>query len=69
MLVPPLLTMLDDHEIKYRHQGVIALQLFLQKVPAILLARTGLDELIQRVRVCSWLWEAVSSLPPLSLSA
>ena len=50
LVVPPLLTLLDDHETYYRRQGVRALRLFLQRTPAVLLERTGLGELIQKVR-------------------
>lgn len=49
LLVPPLLTMLDDHEVRYRKQGIECLRVFLGKVDGGLLKKTGLDDLIQKV--------------------
>jgi hypothetical protein len=50
LLVPPLLTMLDDHENRYRREGIRCLSLFLEKCPGQLLHRTGLGDLVQKVR-------------------
>lgn len=49
LLVPPLMTLLDDHQTYFKHQGIIALSAFLARTPAILLQRTGLNDLMQQV--------------------
>lgn len=49
LLVPPLMAMLDDHEVRYRKEGIESLRIFLEKADARLLKKTGLDELVQKV--------------------
>lgn len=50
-VVPPLMTLLDDHETRYRTEGVRCLHVLLDRVPGSLLKKTGLGELIQNVSV------------------
>lgn len=45
-----MMTLLDDHQIYFKHQGIKAVSAFLDRTPAILLLRTGLNDLIQQVR-------------------
>lgn len=49
LVVPPLMTLLDDHEVRYRLEGIKACATFLVKCPPVLLQRTGLKDLIQKV--------------------
>lgn len=44
-----MMTLLDDHQIYFKHQGIIAVSIFLSRTPAVLLLRTGLNDLIQQV--------------------
>lgn len=46
LIIPPLLTLLDDYKPPYRIRGVNATRTLLDKVSASLLRRTGIDELI-----------------------
>lgn len=47
LLVPPLLALIDDSTILFKVRGCEYLALFLKKVPARLLQRTGLGEVFQ----------------------
>lgn len=47
--MPPMMTLLDDHQTYFKHQGIIAVSIFLSRTPAVLLLRTGLNDLIQKV--------------------
>ena len=51
IVVPPLMTLLDDHETRYRSEGVRCLSVLLDRVSGSLLKKTGLSNLIQNV---SW---------------
>lgn len=44
-----MMTLLDDHQIYFRHQGILAVSAFLARTPPVLLRRTGLNDLIQQV--------------------
>ncbi|KAK1061374.1 CCA tRNA nucleotidyltransferase, mitochondrial [Friedmanniomyces endolithicus] len=47
LIVPPLLTLLDDWEVKYKQTGAELLNLLLQSTPSSLLERTGLGEVFE----------------------
>lgn len=49
------MTLLDDHQTYFKHQGIIAVSAFLARTPAVLLHRTGLNDLIQQVRTSYFL--------------
>ncbi|KAG8721617.1 hypothetical protein FRC08_011807 [Ceratobasidium sp. 394] len=46
LIIPPLLTLVDDHEPSYKLKGIMATDALLRKAPASLLRRTGIDELL-----------------------
>ncbi|PFH50332.1 hypothetical protein AMATHDRAFT_85853 [Amanita thiersii Skay4041] len=47
LLIPPLMTMLDDYEPKYKLDGVRIVEVMMKTVPGYLLKRTGVDGLIR----------------------
>ncbi|KZT74537.1 hypothetical protein DAEQUDRAFT_682559 [Daedalea quercina L-15889] len=46
LLIPPMMTLLDDYETSYRLRGVHVVSDIIQRVPADLLRRTGVDGLL-----------------------
>lgn len=50
LLIPPVITLLDDFEVRFKLQGVLVVQQMLQHVPKDLMKRTGIDGLIHSVR-------------------
>jgi hypothetical protein len=61
LIVPPILTLIDDWEIKYKQIGIALLQTLLEKTPPALLARTGLSEVFEEA-----LMPCLTYLPTLS---
>ncbi|KAI7502971.1 poly A polymerase C-terminal region-like protein [Hortaea werneckii] len=51
LVIPPILTMIDDWEVKYKTLGAKLSGNILQVTPPILLERTGLDEVIEEALV------------------
>lgn len=49
LIVPPVMTLLDDFEARYKVQGVIIVREMLPRLPKGLIKRTGVDGLIQQV--------------------
>jgi hypothetical protein len=49
LVIPPVMTLLDDFEVRYKLQGVIIVQEMLLRLPKELIKRTGVDGLIQQV--------------------
>ena len=49
LLIPPIMTMLDDYEPKYKLGGVMIVQEMMNTVPGKLLRRTGVEGLIRSV--------------------
>jgi hypothetical protein len=49
LVIPPVMTLLDDYETKYKLQGVIIVEEMLRRVPKDLLKRTGVDGLLRQV--------------------
>ena len=49
LIIPPVMTLLDDFEAKHKLQGVFVVQEMLQRVPKGLLKRTGVDGLLRQV--------------------
>jgi hypothetical protein len=49
LIIPPMMTLLDDYEARYRLRGVEILAEMLQVVPGKLLKKTGVDGLIRSV--------------------
>jgi len=49
LIIPPVMTLLDDFEAKHKLQGVFVVQEMLQRVPSDLLKRTGVDGLLRQV--------------------
>lgn len=47
MVIPPLLTIMDDHEVRYKTKGAQLIKLLLESTSPALLARTGLGEVIE----------------------
>lgn len=62
LIVPPLMTLLDDSEPRFRVRGVVALQTLLPQVHANFLKRTGVAELAQKVEMLQLLWRTVDVL-------
>ncbi len=48
MLVPPLMTLLDDHSAKWRLRALAVGSQFLENVPPDLLRRTGMQDLLMK---------------------
>ncbi|KAI0079759.1 hypothetical protein K474DRAFT_566633 [Panus rudis PR-1116 ss-1] len=46
LIVPPMMILLDDYDVKYKLQGISLASEFLEAVPAELLHRTGVDDLL-----------------------
>ncbi|KAF8809105.1 hypothetical protein BYT27DRAFT_7232472 [Phlegmacium glaucopus] len=46
LLIPPVITLLDDYEVRFKLQGVFVVQQMLQHVPKGLMKRTGINGLI-----------------------
>ena len=46
LYIPPIMTLLDDHQAKYKLQGVQLVSQLLEVVPPALLRRTGIDTLL-----------------------
>ena len=49
LLVPPLMTLVDDYEPAFKLRGILAMADVLERVSASLLKRTGLDVLLLNV--------------------
>ena len=49
LVIPPIMTMLDDHEMRCRLPGVAVAEALVNGVPATLLRHTGVGELIEKV--------------------
>lgn len=49
LLVPPVMTFLDDYQSPYKLRGVMLVSDLLEKAPTSLLKRTGIAELLQSV--------------------
>src|ERR1700730_3578080 len=52
LIIPPVMTLLDDYEAKYKLQGVKIVSEMLGRVPPELLRRTGIDRLLLTVGIC-----------------
>ena len=50
LVIPPVMTLLDDYEARYRLRGAEIVSEMLQVVPGELLRKTGVDGLIRTVR-------------------
>lgn len=50
LIIPPVMTLLDDYEARYKLQGVEIVSEMLRRVPKELLKRTGVDGLMRTVR-------------------
>ena len=50
LIIPPIMTLLDDYEAKHKLQGVYIVQEMLRNVPKDVLKRTGIAGLVQQVR-------------------
>ncbi|KAJ2923976.1 hypothetical protein H1R20_g13118, partial [Candolleomyces eurysporus] len=53
LVIPPLMTLLDDYQTRYKLSGLFIAQRMLQDVPATLLSKTGIHGLLQTVRSAS----------------
>lgn len=51
LVIPPVMTLLDDYEAAYKLRGIRIVSEMLERVPRELLKRTGVDELL--FSVCS----------------
>ncbi|KAG8738453.1 hypothetical protein FRC10_006829 [Ceratobasidium sp. 414] len=51
LIIPPLLTLVDDYAPAYKIKGIMATEALLRKAPASLLRRTGIDELLFKVGI------------------
>ena len=51
LIIPPVMTLLDDYEARFKLQGVEIVSEMLRRVPKVLLKRTGVDGLIRTVCV------------------
>lgn len=49
LIIPPVMTLLDDYEARFRMQGASLVSEMLQTAPGYLLKKTGLDNLIRSV--------------------
>lgn len=66
LIIPPVMTFLDDFDAKYKLQGVIIVRAMLPRLPKGLVKRTGVDGLIQQVfsklyrsSNSFWLWQSL----------
>jgi hypothetical protein len=50
LVIPPVMTLLDDYEAPYKLRGIRIVSEMLERVPADLLRRTGVDGLLFSVR-------------------
>jgi hypothetical protein len=46
LVIPPVMTLLDDYEVVYKLRGITIISKMLKTVPPDLLRRTGVDDLI-----------------------
>ncbi|KAG7096579.1 hypothetical protein E1B28_003998 [Marasmius oreades] len=46
LVIPPIMTMIDDYQVPYKLRGVVIVSQLLERVPQDLLKRTGIDGLI-----------------------
>ncbi|KIY45969.1 hypothetical protein FISHEDRAFT_48262 [Fistulina hepatica ATCC 64428] len=53
LLIPPVMTLLDDYQIQQKLRGVQLVQVMLQRVPVSVLKRTGIDILLQKASLSS----------------
>jgi hypothetical protein len=49
LVIPPLLTLVDDYDPPYKIKGIMVTEGLLEKASASLLRRTGIDELLFKV--------------------
>ena len=49
LVIPPIMTMLDDHEMRDRLPGVVVAEALVNVVPTTILRHTGVGELIEKV--------------------
>jgi len=49
LVIPPIMTMLDDHDMRGRLPGVAVAEALVNVVPTTLLRHTGVGELIEKV--------------------
>jgi hypothetical protein len=49
LLVPPMMTLLDDYQMRWKISGLRVVSDLLDTVPPTLLSRTGLDGLLYKV--------------------
>ena len=50
LFIPPIMTLLDDYEARYKLKGVQVVSRLLEVSPPDLLRRTGIDSLLLNVR-------------------
>ncbi len=65
LVIPPVMTLLDDYEVQYKLQGVKVVSEMLKNVPAEILRRTGIDGLLFNVGSHSHYLPATHSNAPL----
>ncbi len=65
LVIPPVMTLLDDYEVKYKLQGVKVVSEMLKNVPAEILRRTGIDGLLFTVGTHSGRLPSTHSNAPL----
>ena len=51
LLIPPLMTILDDREPRWRLRALDPIAMFVEKAPTELLRRTGVHNLLESVRI------------------
>jgi hypothetical protein len=49
LIIPPIMTMLDDHEMRSRLSGIAVAEALINAAPTTLLQYTGVGELIEKV--------------------
>lgn len=53
LIVPPMMTFLDDYQARYKLKGVDMASKLVKRAPIDLVKRTGLAQLLQNVRILS----------------
>jgi hypothetical protein len=53
LLIPPMMTLLDDFEVRWKLAGLSLVQDVIEGAPPVLLTRTGVDGLLYQARSIS----------------
>ena len=60
LVVPPIMVLLDDYEVKYKIEGIHVVEALLENAPPDLLKRTGISELLFSVSAVLSLYNKIA---------